>query len=129
VVLGRNPSPLQPWKCVETQRVLGGVRSTDPKELGFEVAIPSSMGLTWPNSIESRWRVLNILIFIIIKSVTIKNSIICVLHILIFIIIKTMNIKSSFSCGINILIFIIIKSITHKNSIIGAQILLFYYHE
>jgi hypothetical protein len=40
-----------------------------------------------------------------------------------------MNIKSSFSCGINILIFIIIKSITHKNSIIGAQILLFYYHE
>jgi hypothetical protein len=41
-------------------------------------------------------RILNILIFPIIKSITIKNSIIYVINILIFIIIKRTNIKNSF---------------------------------
>jgi hypothetical protein len=79
---------------------------------------PSSMGLPWPNFIGSWWKILNILIFNIIKSITIKNSIICAINILIFIIIKSINIKNSIICVINILNFIIIKSINSKNSII-----------
>jgi len=39
--------------------------------------------------------------FIIIKSITIKNSIIFVINILIFIIIKSINIKNSFICIMN----------------------------
>ena len=68
-----------------------------PNCLRFDVIIPAQ----WvrPNSIGSWWRILYILIFIIIRTINIKNSIIC---------------------GINILIFIIIKSMTHKNSIIGV---------
>jgi len=51
--------------------------------------------------------------FIIIKSLNIKNSIVCVLNIIIFIMIKSINIT-------NIIIFTVIKSINIKNNIIGV---------
>jgi hypothetical protein len=59
-----------------------------------------------------------LLIFTIIKSITIKNSIICGVNILIFIIIKRITVKNSIifviniiSCGINNTIFIISNNI------------------
>jgi hypothetical protein len=60
----------------------------------------------------------NTIIFIIIKSINIKNSIICVINIIIFTIIKIINIKNSIIHVINIIIFTIINSINIKNSII-----------
>ena len=54
---------------------------------------------------------LNIIIFIIIKSINIKIIIIFVINIIIFIIIKSINIKNSIICVINIIIFIIINII------------------
>jgi len=59
-----------------------------------------------------------LLFFIIIKSINIKNSIICVINIIIFIIIKSINIKNIIIGVINNIIFTIIKSINIKNSII-----------
>ena len=54
---------------------------------------------------------LNIIICIIIKSINIKNIIICVININIFIIIKSINIKNTIICVINIIMFIIINII------------------
>jgi hypothetical protein len=53
----------------------------------------------------------NIIIFLLIQSIHIKNIIICVLNIIIFLIIKSINIKSIIFCVINIIIFIIINII------------------
>ena len=53
---------------------------------------------------------LNIIIFIVIKSINIK-IIFFVINIIIFIIIKSINIKNSIICVINIIIFIIINII------------------
>jgi hypothetical protein len=47
--------------------------------------------------------IINIIIFVIIKSIRIKNIIIYVINIIIFIIIKTINIKNSIICVINII--------------------------
>jgi hypothetical protein len=58
--------------------------------------------------------VINIIFIIIIKSINIKNSIICVINIFIFIIIKSINMKNSIICVINIIIFIIINNINIK---------------
>jgi len=55
--------------------------------------------------------VINIIIFIIILNIYIKNSIICVINIIIFIIILNIHIKNSIICVINIIIFIIINII------------------
>ena len=49
--------------------------------------------------------------FIRIKSINIKNSILCVLNIIIFSKIKIINITNSIICVMNIIIFIIIQSI------------------
>jgi len=75
--------------CVSTQ--FSWVRHQDPKFLDH--------------------RFLNIIIYIIIKSINIKNIIICVINIIIFIIIKSINIKNSIICVINIIMFIIINII------------------
>jgi hypothetical protein len=53
----------------------------------------------------------NIIVFIIIQSINIKNIIICAINIIIFIISKNINIKNSIICVINIIIFIIIDII------------------
>jgi hypothetical protein len=50
-------------------------------------------------------------VFIIIKSIHFKNSIICLINIIIFIIIESINIKNIIICVINNSIFIIINSI------------------
>ena len=59
--------------------------------------------------------------FIIIKSINIKNSIICVINIIIFTIIKSINIKYSIICVINIIIYTIINHINIKSSIIYGR--------
>jgi len=80
--------------------------------------------------------------FFIIKIFNIKNNNICVINIIIFIIIKSINIKKynyffiikSFNiknniiCVINIIIFIIIKSINIKNIIICDTYNIFFYY-
>ena len=66
-------------------------------------SIGSLLGLSFLNIIIC---ILNIIIFIIIKSINMKNSIICLINI---IIIVGINIKNSIICVINIIIFIIIK--------------------
>ena len=53
-------------------------------------------------------KIKNIIIFIIIQSIDIKNIIIYIINIIIFIIIQSINIKNIIICGINIFIFIII---------------------
>jgi hypothetical protein len=68
--------------------------------------------------------IINIIIFIIILNIHIKNSIICVINIIIFIIINSMNIKNIIICGINIIIFIIINII---NKIINKFRKIIYY--
>jgi hypothetical protein len=55
--------------------------------------------------------IINIIIYIIIKSINIKIIIICVINIIIFIIIKMINIRNNIICVINIIIFIIINII------------------
>jgi len=54
---------------------------------------------------------INMIIFIIINSINIKNIIICLINIIIFIIIKIINIRNCIICIINIIIFIIINII------------------
>ena len=54
--------------------------------------------------------IINIIIFITIKSINIKNIISFVINIIIFIIIKSINIKNSIICVINIIIPIIINN-------------------
>jgi len=46
--------------------------------------------------------IINIIIYIIIKSINIKIIIICVINIIIFIIIKMINIRNNIICVINI---------------------------
>jgi hypothetical protein len=52
---------------------------------------------------------INIIIFIIIEGINIKNTIICVINITISIIVQSINIKNIIIYGINIFIFIIIE--------------------
>jgi hypothetical protein len=71
--------------------------------------------------------VINIIIFIIIESINMKNSFICVINIIIFIIINSINMKNIIIYVINISIFIIINIINkiinkfEKNIIINIE--------
>ena len=87
---------------------LGPALGPKANESCVTIQAPRCLGLTF----------LNIIICIIIKSINIKNIIICVINIIIFIIIKSINTENSIICVINIIIFIIIESINIKNSII-----------
>jgi len=79
--------------------------------------------------------ILNIIIFIIIESVNMKNSFICVINIIIFIIIESINIKNIIICVINIIIFIIINIINkiiskfEKNIIINIKKYYYLYYK
>jgi hypothetical protein len=60
---------------------------------------------------QSNPNAINIIIFIILKGINIKNTIIYVININISTIVQSMNIKNIIICGMDIFIFIIIKSI------------------
>ena len=57
---------------------------------------------------------INIIIFIILEGINIKNIIICVINITISIIVQSINIKNIIICDTKIIIFIIIESINTK---------------
>jgi hypothetical protein len=53
---------------------------------------------------------INIIIFIIIEGINIKNTIICIINITVSIIVQSINIKNIIICDTNSFIFVIIES-------------------
>ena len=82
--------------------------ASGPRSLGFCVGTQSSC-ILYQDSRFLNLGFLNIIIFLIIQSIHLKNIIICVMISIIFLIIQSIHLKNIIICVINIYFFIIQK--------------------